>query len=56
MGNSGLKLNNSAKEEIIEVLTSLMTKVINQGYIPEQWITAKLVPLLEKGKAEDINN
>ena len=44
------------KEELLEVLTNLMAKIMKNGRVPEQWKIAKVVPLHKKGKTNDVNN
>ena len=44
------------KQLLLDVITSLMRKVIETGVIPEQWKCSKVIPLLKTGNARSVKN
>ena len=51
-----LKFLVDGKQVILDFVTKLMRKVINQGQVPEQWKIAKVRPLHKKGPKKNIAN
>ena len=45
-----------AKCQLLGIITTLMSKVISSGVIPDQWKVAKIIPLYKKGKKDDVEN
>ena len=44
------------KDQLVNVITKLMNKIMLTGIIPEQWKIAKVIPLKKKGNSSDVEN
>ena len=45
-----------AKCQLLGIITTLMSKVVSTGIVPEQWKVAKVIPLYKKGKKNEVDN
>ena len=51
-----LRIFNEGAEILIKPLSQLFKQIYNERRIPEQWKTAKIIPLHKKGSKEDMSN
>ena len=51
-----LRIFNEGAEILIKPLPQLFKQIYNERRIPEQWKTAKIIPLHKKGSKEDMSN
>ena len=51
-----LRIFNEGAEILISPLSQLYKLIYTEKRIPEQWKTARIIPLQEKGSKEDITN
>ena len=51
-----LRILNEGAERLVHPLADLFKLIYEQKSIPEQWKTAKIIPLLKKGAKDDITN